>query len=138
MEFTTKEIVPGKIIRVDFNLGFRVQLRINQLFKKVMQDMYTHHEIYVQNKYESLDINTFHADITYVIIETFLSVENEFSMKEGFIMDSYFAIKNYSQSDQKAFGLDTAVTVVEHVPFIISPKLNLPLIRKNSYREDLQ
>jgi KUP system potassium uptake protein len=138
MEFTTKEIVQGKIIRVDFNLGFRVQLRINQLFKKVMQDMYAHHEIYVQNKYESLDTNTFHADITYVIIETFLSVENEFSMKEGFIMDSYFAIKNYSQSDQKAFGLDTAVTVVEHVPFIISPKINLPLIRKNGYREDLQ
>ena len=137
MEFTTKEIVPGKIIRVDFNLGFRVQLRINQLFKKVMQDMYEHHEIYVQNKYESLDTNTFHADITYVIIETFLSVENEFSMKEGFIMDSYFTIKNYSQSDQKAFGLDTAVTVVEHVPFIISPKLKLPLLRTNSYREEI-
>jgi len=137
MEFTTKEIVPGKIIRVDFNLGFRVQLRINQLFKKVMQDMYAHHEIYVQNKYESLDTNTFHADITYVIIETFLSVENEFSMKEGFIMDSYFTIKNYSQSDQKAFGLDTAVTVVEQVPFIISPKLKLPLLRTNSYREEI-
>jgi KUP system potassium uptake protein len=52
-------------------------------------------------------------------------------------MDSYFAIKNYSQSDQKAFGLDTAVTVVEHVPFIISPKLNFPLVRKNGYREEL-
>ena len=137
MEFTTKEIVPGKIVRVDFNLGFRVQLRINQLFKKVMQDMYAHHEINIENKYESLESNTFHADITYVIIETFLSVENEFSLKEGFIMDSYFAIKNYSQSDQKAFGLDTAVTVVEHVPFIISPKLNFPLVRKNGYREEL-
>jgi KUP system potassium uptake protein len=131
MEYTTKEIVPGKIIRVDFNLGFRVQMRINRLFKKVMQEMSALHEINVNNKYESLDTSTFHADITYVIIETFLSVENEFSVKEGFVMDSYFSIKNYSQSDQKAFGLDTAVTVVEQVPLIISPKLDLPLQRRN-------
>lgn len=131
MEYSTKEIVPGKVIRVDFNLGFRVQLRINRLFKKVMQELHIHQEIKVENKYESLDTSTFHADITYVIIETFLSVENEFSVQEGFIMDSYFSIKNYSQSDQKAFGLDTATTVVEYVPFIISPKMDLPLIRTN-------
>lgn len=131
MEYTVTEVVTGKIIRVDFNLGFRVQPRINLLFKKVMQDMYAHKEIYVENKYESLQKDTFHADITYVIIETFLSVENEFSLKEGFVMDSYFTIKHFSQSDQKAFGLDTAVTVVEHVPLLINPKANLPLLRKN-------
>ncbi len=131
MEYTTKEVVPGKIIRIDFSLGFRIQPRINLLFKKVMQEMYSQKEIQIENKYESLESKTFHADITYVIIETFLSVENEFSMKEGFIMDSYFSIKHYAQSDQKAFGLDTAVTVIEHVPLLISPNTKIPLLRKN-------
>ncbi len=129
MEYSTKEIVEGKIIRVDFKLGFRVQPRINLLFKMVMQEMYTQSQIRTENKYESLDRKTFHADITYVIIETFLSVENEFSFKEGFIMDSYFSIKNFSQSDQKAFGLDSAATVIEHVPLVINPKVYLPLKR---------
>ena len=129
MEYSTKEIVEGKIIRVDFKLGFRVQPRINLLFKMVMQEMYTQSQIRIENKYESLDRKTFHADITYVIIETFLSVENEFSLKEGFIMDSYFSIKNFSQSDQKAFGLDSAATVIEHVPLVINPKVYLPLKR---------
>jgi KUP system potassium uptake protein len=129
MEYSTKEVVPGKIIRVDFKLGFRVQPRINLFFKKVIQEMYQQSEIRVENKYESLDKDTFHADITYVIIETFLSVENEFSLKEGFVMDSYFTIKHFSQSDQKAFGLDTAITVIENVPLVISPKINLPLKR---------
>lgn len=131
MEYSTKELVTGKVIRVDFNLGFRIQPRVNLLFKKVMQEMYTSKEIYVENKYESLDPNTFHADITYVIIEAFLSVENDFSFKEGFIMDTYFTIKNLAQSDQKAFGLDTAVTVVEYVPLVIHQKAVLPLMRKN-------
>ncbi len=129
MEYSTKELVPEKIIRVDFKLGFRVQPRINLLFKRVMQEMYQQSELCIENKYESLDKNTFHADITYVIIETFLSVENEFSLKDGFIMDSYFSIKNFSQSDQKAFGLDSASTVLEYVPLVINPKAYLPLKR---------
>jgi KUP system potassium uptake protein len=131
MEYRTKEIVKGKVVRIDFNLGFRVQPRVNLLFKKVMQEMYTQKAIYVENKYESLDPNSFHADITYVIIEPYLSVENDFKLKEGFIMDTYFTIKNISQSDQKAFGLDTAVTVIEKVPLVISTKAKLPLVNKN-------
>ncbi|MCX6207587.1 MAG: KUP/HAK/KT family potassium transporter [Bacteroidetes bacterium] len=131
MEYRTKEIVKGKVIRIDFNLGFRVQPRVNLLFKKVMQEMYTSKAIYVENKYESLDPNSFHADITYVIIEPFLSVENDFKLREGFIMDTYFTIKNLSQSDQKAFGLDTAVTVIEKVPLIISSKAKFTLVNKN-------
>jgi KUP system potassium uptake protein len=130
MEYSTKELVTGKVIRIDFNLGFRIQPRVNLLFKKVMQEMYTQKEIYVENKYESLDPKSFHADITYVIIEPFLSVENDFSFREGFIMDTYFSIKNISQSDQKAFGLDTAVTVVEYVPLVINQKAEIPLKRK--------
>jgi len=129
MDYSTKELLNGKIIRVDFKLGFRVQPRINLLFKRVMQEMYSKKEISVENKYESLDQKTFHADITYVIIETFLSVENEFSLKEGFIMDSYFSIKHFSQSDQKAFGLDSAATIIENVPLVINPKAYLPLRR---------
>ncbi len=129
MEYSTKELVHEKVIRVDFKLGFRVQPRINLLFKRVMQEMYQQSELSIENEYESLDKNTFHADITYVIIETFLSVENEFSLKDGFIMDSYFSIKNFSQSDQKAFGLDSASTVLEYVPLVINPKAYLPLKR---------
>ncbi|WP_037360423.1 KUP/HAK/KT family potassium transporter [Asinibacterium sp. OR53] len=129
MEYSTKELVKGKVIRIDFKLGFRVQPRINLLFKKVVQEMFNRGEICVVNKYESLQRETFHADIRFVIIESFLSVENELSLKEGFIMDSYFAIKNWAQSDQKAFGLDNASTVIENVPLLINPKVYLPLQR---------
>ena len=129
MEYTAKEVLHDKIMRVDFKLGFRVQPRINLLFKRVMQEMNKRSELSMANKYENLDQNDFHTDITYVIIETFLSVENELSLKEGFIMDSYFGIKGFSQSDQKAFGLDSASTVMESVPLLINPKTYLPLHR---------
>ncbi|HEX3023568.1 MAG TPA: potassium transporter Kup, partial [Chitinophagaceae bacterium] len=113
----------------NFKLGFRVQPRINLLFKMVMQELKKNKELGFLSKYENLDQSDFHTDITYVIIETFLSIENELTLREGFIMDSYFAIKHFAQSDQKAFGLDNAVTVTERVPLLISPRSYLPLRR---------
>jgi KUP system potassium uptake protein len=44
-------------------------------------------------------------------------------------MDAYFNIKQLAQSDQKAFGLDNDMTIVEHVPLIIKANQNMPLKR---------
>jgi KUP system potassium uptake protein len=129
MEYSVNELLHDKVVRIDFKLGFRVQPRINLLFRMVMLDMKKNNELEFLHKYECLDQRDFHTDITYVVLETFLSVENELTMREGFIMDSYFAIKHFSQSDQKAFGLDNAVTVTERVPLLISPRTYLPLKR---------
>ena len=129
MEYSIRELVDDKVMRVDFKLGFRIQQRVNVLFKKVMQELNESHELGIYSKYESLKSKDFHADITYVIIESFFSIENELSIREDFIMDVYFNIKQLSQSDQKAFGLDNDMTVVEHVPLIIKANENLPLKR---------
>jgi KUP system potassium uptake protein len=129
MEYSVNELLHDKVIRVNFKLGFRVQPRINLLFKMVMQELKKNKELEFLSKYENLDQNDFHTDITYVVLETFLSIENELTLREGFIMDSYFAIKHLAQSDQKAFGLDNAVTITERVPLLISPRTYLPLRR---------
>jgi KUP system potassium uptake protein len=129
MAYSVVNLLPEKVIKVNFKLGFRIQPRINLLVKMVMQEMRKNNELCCSNQYEDLDVINFHTDITYVILETFLSVENELSVKEEFIMDAYFAIKQLAQSDQKAFGLDNATTVIERVPLLISPKTYLPLKR---------
>ncbi len=129
MEYDVTELIKDKVIRVEFRLGFRVQPRIHKLFKKVMQEMYSTNELEFVCKYESMSKENFHADITYVIIERFLSVENELPMKEDFILDSYFTIKAVAQSDQKAYGLDNSDTIIEYSPLFIDQKDKLPLKR---------
>lgn len=131
MEYSIRELVDDKVMRVDFKLGFRIQPRVNLCFKKVMQELNESQELGIYSKYESLKSKDFHTDITYVIIESFFSIENELSFKEDFIMDVYFNIKHLSQSDQKAFGLDNDMTVVEHVPLII--KANEQSLLKRVY-----
>ncbi|MGZ3822853.1 MAG: hypothetical protein ACXVB6_19825, partial [Mucilaginibacter sp.] len=69
------------------------------------------------------------ADFQFVIIEKFLSYNNEFSVKESFILNSYFAIKRIAQTEAKAFGLDTSETRVEKIPLIVKPVTNVVLKR---------
>jgi KUP system potassium uptake protein len=139
LEYSVEEIEADKVIRVEFRLGFRVHPRVNVLFRKVVEDMVTRNELDILSRYESL--NKFHlaADFQFVIIEKFLSYNNEFNFREGFILNSYFAIKKLAQSEAKAFGLDTSETRVEKIPLIVKPVTNIVLKRVDpvhTYRED--
>jgi len=121
MEYSIEELADDKIIRVEFRLGFRVQPRINVLFRRVVQDMVANKELDITSPYESLSQYNLAADFRFVLLEKFLSYENEFSMKEGFILRSYFAIKQYAVSDEKAYGLDTSETRIEKIPLVVTP-----------------
>src|SRR5665213_824994 len=90
MEYTVDEIDDDKVIRVEFRLGFRIQPRVNVLFRKVVEDMVTRNELDILSRYESSSHFHLAADFQFVIIEKFLSYNNEFSISEGFILNSYF------------------------------------------------
>jgi KUP system potassium uptake protein len=129
MEYEVEKLNDDKIIRIEFRLGFRIHPRINVLFRKVVQEMVANHEIDITSKYDSLNKYNLAADFRFVIMEKFLSYENEFSLKDGFILRSYFAIKKLAQSDTKAFGLDTSETVLEKIPLVVYPVSNIHLKR---------
>jgi len=129
MEYSVDQLEPGKIIRVEFRLGFRIQPRVNVLFRKVIEDMVARKEVDITSNYESLNKFKISADFRFVIMEKFLSYNNSFSIKEGFILNSYFAIKKLAQSEAKAFGLDTSETYVEKIPLVVKPVGNIVLKR---------
>jgi KUP system potassium uptake protein len=129
MEYSVEEIETDKVIRVEFRLGFRIQPRVNVLFRKVVEDMVSRNELDILSRYESLKKFHMAADFQFVIIEKFLSYNNEFSFSESFILNSYFAIKKLAQSEAKAFGLDTSETRVEKIPLIVKPVSSIVLKR---------
>jgi KUP system potassium uptake protein len=53
-----------------------------------------------------------------VVIENSFPVENEFTLREGLLLNLYFLLKHLGQSDEKAFGLDKSDVTIEHVPLI--------------------
>lgn len=129
MEYVVDQIEPGKVIRVEFRLGFRIQPRVNVLFRKVIEDMVARNEIDITSHYDSLKKFNKAADFRFVIMEKFLSYNNSFTVKEGFILNSYFAIKKLAQTEAKAFGLDTSETYIEKIPLVVKPMGNFVLKR---------
>lgn len=121
MDYSVDQIEPGKVIRVDLRLGFRIQPKVNVFFRRVIEDMVARKEIDITSQYESLRQFKVISDFSFVIIEKFLSYNNIFSASEAFILNSYFAIKRLAMSEAKAFGLDTSETRVEKIPLVVKP-----------------
>jgi KUP system potassium uptake protein len=128
-EYRVYHIVPNDIIRVEFRLGFRVQPRINLMFRKVVQDLVAHKEVNITSRYESLERSNTVGDFSFVVMEKYLSQDNELPITERFIMKLHFWLKELSLSEERGFGLDTSTVIVEKFPLVISPVPSISLKR---------
>lgn len=129
MEYKVSEFIHDDVIRIDFRLGFRVAPRVNLMFRKVVEDMVRNKEVDITSRYKSLNKNNIIGDFRFIVIEKFLSYENELPVHEKIILDIYSFLKHLSLSEEKAFGLDTSSVTVEMVPLIIAPPKELHLKR---------
>lgn len=128
-EFRVTTLEPGKVFRIDFKLGFRVQPRVSLLFRKVVENMVARGEVDILSRYESLRKQGQVGDFRFVVIDRFLSYENELPFFERIGMKTYFLLKRFTLSDEQSFGLDTSSVAVEKVPFIIAPVKDFSLHR---------
>jgi KUP system potassium uptake protein len=128
-EYTVEHIIPNDIIRVEFRLGFRIAPRINLMFKKVVEDLVANREVNVTSRYESQQRNNVTGDFQFVVMEKFLSEDNELPLFEKLIMRMYFWIKEVSLSEEKGFGLEQSKVQVEKFPLIVVPVSKMKLKR---------
>lgn len=128
-EYTVEHIIPNDIIRVEFRLGFRMEPKINLLFRKVVADLVANKEVNITSRYESLERNNVVGDFQFIVMEKYLSQDNELPILERMIMKLYFWIKEWSLSEEKGFGLDSSNVTVEKFPLIVAPVTNLKLRR---------
>jgi KUP system potassium uptake protein len=128
-QFEVHTMVPGKVFRIDFHLGFRVEQRISSFFRKVIDDMVAHKEYDNLSHYDSLFKHKIQGDFRFVLIERQLANDYDLPGLEEFIIDSYDVLKWLSMTEARAFGLDTSSLTVEKVPLLVNPRKNLTLER---------
>lgn len=129
MEYKVSEFIHDDVIRIDFILGFRIAPRINLMFRKVVEDMVNRKEVDIRSRYKSLNKNNIIGDFRFVVIEKFVSFENDLPFYEKLILDVYSLLKHLGLSEEKAFGLDTSSVTVETMPLIIAPPKEINLKR---------
>jgi KUP system potassium uptake protein len=128
-EYSVEHIIPNDIIRVEFRLGFRIEPRINLMIRKVVEDLVKNREVNITSRYESLERNNVVGDFQVVVMEKYLSQDNELSFFERVIMKLYFWLKEASLSEERGFGLDPSNVLIEKFPLIVSPLPDLSLKR---------
>jgi len=128
-EYKVDHIIPNDIIRVEFRLGFRVEPRINLMFRKVVEDLVANKEVNITSRYESLERSNVVGDFSFIVMEKYLSQDNDLPFFERLIMKFHFWLKDVSLSEERGFGLDVSNVTVEKFPLIVAPVTNLKLKR---------
>ncbi len=129
MEYRVNEFIHDDVIRIDFRLGFRVAPRISLMFKKVVEDMVKNKEVDVISRYASLNKNNIIGDFRFILIEKFISYDNDLPFYEKWILDSYNILKKMGLSEEKAFGLDSSSVTIESFPLMITAPKEICLTR---------
>lgn len=128
-EYIVHHIIPGKLIKVDFRLGFKIERKINLYFREVIEDLVKSGEFSMVSQYESLKAHSIPADFLYVNLERVLISDYKLPPRQSFIMGIYNFIRRISLTDVKALGLDSSNVIEEKVPIVIDQRLKNRITR---------
>ena len=129
LEYKVTEILHDKLIRIDMRIGFRIDPRVNLMFRQIVTELVNNKEVDIISRYPSLMKRNLVGDFRFVVMEKFLSYDNELPWLQKIIMDFYFLIKKISLPEERAFGLDTSSVTVEKIPLVVKPIEGLKLMR---------
>ena len=130
LSYDVSELVDDKVIKVNINVGFRVQPKTEIYFKHIVKELVSNKELNLHIRPDGSSKYNNEPDFKFVVIEKFLSIENEFAFKEGFLLRGYFFLKRLGLSDEKAFGLEKSDVEIEQIPLIYQPITNVKLKRE--------
>ena len=123
-EYAVNELEPGKIFRVDFNVGFKISTSINSFLRNVIEDLIAENHFDIISRYPSLRKHRKAGDFRFVIIDTIVNHDIELPRKESFIMKWYSVFRMMGINDLKAYHLDTSSVLVEKVPLSVRQSPN--------------
>ena len=134
MSYDVSELIDDKVIKVNIHIGFRIQAKTDLYFKQIVRELVAKKELNLHIRPDGSTRYNPEPDFKFIVIEKFLSVENDFSLKNGTLLNAYFFLKNLGLSDQRAFGLDKSDVITEEIPFVFNPLEKIKLERiKNEY-----
>ena len=131
MNYTSNVIASDDIVWVNFDIGFRVELKLDFFFRQVLAELVKSKEINLgeAGEYQKLAGEQVLGDFKFIVHESFLSNMSELPWYDDVLMNIYFSIKKVSSSVEDWFGFDPSSVITEKSPIVISPHKELILTR---------
>ncbi|OQP59395.1 potassium transporter Kup [Niastella vici] len=126
-EYKVTHVIPNSIIRIELRLGFRIDPDVHLMFRYIIAELIHNKEVIIPAGYDAMHKNNPVGDVHFIVMEKYLSSDNELPVVERMIMDFYFRLKKISLSESRGFGLDPANLTVEQFPLMVSavPEMHL-------------
>ena len=115
-EYEVTHMIPGRIIKIDFYLGFKIEHRINYYFHQIVDDLAASGEIDILSRYTSLRENHIPSDFKFILIERTLTRDQKLSIVHNFIMKISDIIGKTGISEERSLHLNTSNVIIEKVP----------------------
>lgn len=119
MEYEAQELVDDLVIKINIKLGFRVQAKVHNYFCFILQDLAKKNHFNRIQKPEPYEAYNNSIDVRFVVLQKYLSVENELGVNENFIFEAHQFLKSISLTDIDAWGLEENRTSVEKVSMVV-------------------
>ena len=122
-DYQITNIIPGILIKIDFNIGFKVEPKINLYFKEVLEDMVESGEINLTSNYKSLKKHNVPGDFMYILIDRVMTRDYKLSSWENFTLLLHGLTRYLNIGEVRTLGLDASNTIEEKVPIVIDQHL---------------
>ena len=128
-EYQFNALIPGILNRVDFQIGFKVEPKINLYFREVIEDLVKTGEINISSSYDSLKKHKFAGDFKFILINRVMLRDYKLSNLENFTLTLHSISRLFCISDIKALQLDSTNTIEEQVPITINQRISQRITR---------
>lgn len=115
---------------VRFNLGFKVDQRINGYLRKVVDDLISSGELPAQNKIHSIYEPSKVGNFKFCFIHKILPSDSQISAFDSAVVATKYAIRKAVESAVRWYGLETASLLIEQVPLFIPTKPDNAVLRR--------
>jgi KUP system potassium uptake protein len=114
-EYDFHEIVPGKIFRIDFNLGYKVKPNVREMFTNAVEDLNKKGIIDLKNRYESLRKHDVSADFLFIVMRNTFNLDSDSPIREVFLLNAYSLLLRVEEPPEQYLGIDRNSLLVEYI-----------------------
>ncbi len=131
-EYKVNELCPGRIFRVDFYLGFRVQPKVNTYFNQVFDHLKEEGRIDPVSHYPSLRKYGIDGDFRFVQLDRRVNSQIDLPFIDKMSLTLYYYLRRLGISDMHAYGLDSSLVTIEKIPLTIPAKGKVSIIKRRT------
>ncbi|MGZ8557647.1 MAG: KUP/HAK/KT family potassium transporter [Chitinophagaceae bacterium] len=132
MDYRVKTLAVNDVYHLTFNLGFRIEPRIDLFFRIVLEELIESGELKLEAAPDAKYSLNKTGNYTFMLGDSYLSPDNDMSKWKNILLNLYFNIKQIAVKEEENFGLEVSNILVEKYPLIVSPVGKIWLTRERN------